>query len=568
MKKLLFFFLIALLSQTSAVYAQRENKWAFGIHAGADFSSGSPVAITTGINGGDPSNLEGIASVCDSSGQLLFYTEGTYVWDKNQNLLPNGSDLINSGFTDPYDNPTAGTAQGALIVPMPDSANKYYIFSLQDYDFTQGATVGKLFYSVLDMNLNGGLGDIVPGRKGIPLDTSGVPLTEKMTAVVGNCCIWLLVCNSTPAFEAYQITAGGINPTPVVSEVGLGLGDPNNFATIGTMCVSPNRLKLAATAVDLSGSDSASLAVYDFDPATGLVSNPVKLILASDTDAIAYGVCFSADNSKIYNTMFLGGMHNSIYQFDLNTDNPATIHDTRLDVGKASESQIKLATNGKVYFFTDTSSSPGFGTAPFMGCFNTPDLAGTASQYIPMAVTLLSGTSSGVGLPNVVPEFRTLSPLTISANGNILGTTNSFENYQWYLNSEILPNETGANLTITQNGVYSVKVSNSYGCTDSTADTISNLAASMLEHAGNGIAIYPNPASNNLTVSVTGNKNEKGTIEIIDALGRIVLTQPYNGTRQEVNVVQLPAGVYQLQYTNSVDLSNKLQARLLIVKNQ
>lgn len=568
MKRSLLLFAVAFVVQLGALHAQRENKWAFGINAGIDFNNPNPAAIHTGITHSDPGNLEGVSSVCDSSGQFLFYTEGSYVWDKNGNLMPNGSDITNNGFTTDADNPTFGTSQGSLIVPMPDSANKYYIFSLASYDQMLGS-IGRLYYSVVDMSLNSGLGDVIPGRKGIPLDTTSIAaegLTEHMTAAIGsNCSIWVLVCSAKPAFKAYEITAAGINTTPVVSNVGIG-GDPSLLASVGTMCVSPDGKKIAASAFDLLMADSATLAVYDFDPATGLVSNPVKLITSTDTDYLAHATCFSPDGSKLYTNIFLGGDHNYIYQFDLSSGNAATMRNSRIPVGTASYGQIKLAPDGKVYFFTDTASSPGFGTATYMGRFDAPNLAGTASQYVAKAIPLQTGTLSAYGLPNVVKEVRTLQPLAINVNGFVLGTTHQYDSYQWYKNGQPIQGATSASYTVTENGVYSVMVSNGI-CQDSVSKAINNVSVPYIVQQNMKLNIYPNPANSHVTVAIDGPGAKEGTIHIIDAIGRIVLTTDYVGNQQQINVERFPAGIYQLQYVGQGDHAYKLQSRLVITKD-
>ncbi len=105
--------------------AQQENNvWAFGYGAGLNFSSGSPVAINTGMN-----SREGSASVSDATGQLLFYTEGYTIWDRNGNPMPNGTGLTPFATTF-LPSPTASTVQGSVIVPFPGNDSLYYIFSM------------------------------------------------------------------------------------------------------------------------------------------------------------------------------------------------------------------------------------------------------------------------------------------------------------------------------------------------------------------------------------------------------------------------------------------------------
>jgi hypothetical protein len=69
----------------SKLFAQNEHqKWFFGRQAGLDFASGSPVAI----NGSLIQTDEGTSSICDGAGNLLFYTDGQTVYNRNHNIMP------------------------------------------------------------------------------------------------------------------------------------------------------------------------------------------------------------------------------------------------------------------------------------------------------------------------------------------------------------------------------------------------------------------------------------------------------------------------------------------------
>src|SRR6185295_10516236 len=87
------------------------------------------------------SQYEGSASIADENGDLLFYTDGLSVWNKNHQIMPNGSGMLG--------NPSS--TQSALIIPVPSSDSLYYIFVCDG---------GTAHYSQLDMTLNGGLGDL------------------------------------------------------------------------------------------------------------------------------------------------------------------------------------------------------------------------------------------------------------------------------------------------------------------------------------------------------------------------------------------------------------------------
>ncbi len=289
-------------------FLKANSQWAFGNGAGLDFNSSPPLSFQSQCRAG-----EGTASVADpQTGKLLFYwvttRTATSLFNANHQQMPDGVMGKNSS-----------TTQGCLIVPMIDSPNKYYVFSLYgptDEPRYPQPFVGTLFYSVVDMTLDNGLGNVVPGKKNILLDTD--TLSESMIAIPGdNCDIWLMVHSyRDPQFKAYHITGAGIDRSPIVSTAGKQIqgGGVNSNVSIrsyhaGGMVVSPDRKKLAITAspselVNLNAPGIAGLLLCQFDPATGLVSNAIQMedyyYKDSNRIQVSYSPAFSPDNNKLY----------------------------------------------------------------------------------------------------------------------------------------------------------------------------------------------------------------------------------------------------------------------------
>ncbi len=353
------------------VYAQKEgNTWVFGNNAGLDFNTGQPISLKTAIV-----THEGAASVSDWDGNLLFYTEGYFIWDRNHNLMPNGTNL--PGFTNQaFESTTKSTTQACVIVPIPDSADKYYIFSLTAFE--EGVMSGRLYYSVMDMRLNGGLGDIVPGRKGIFIDSNN---TEKLTAVQGDRCnIWVLVAGKIREFKAYEITGNGINLNAVISPGDIFAPGYN----AGVIRFSPDRKRLVA-----ANSPFGGLRLYDFDPATGLLTNGFIV-----DDLNYYGATFSPDSKKLY---AISDGPSSLWQYDLALPDAAAISGSKIKIANTSGLlDVKTAPDKKVYLATGTNK---------LGVINQPDVAGVGCQYNDNAVALAHQTNIVYGLPNEIARF-------------------------------------------------------------------------------------------------------------------------------------------------------------------
>lgn len=96
-------------------HAQKENyNWYFGNRAALSFQSGEPVAVS----GSALYSYEGSASISDAAGNLLFYTNGEEVWNRNHARMPNGAGLGGHN----------SASQVAAIVPRPGSSTLYYVF--------------------------------------------------------------------------------------------------------------------------------------------------------------------------------------------------------------------------------------------------------------------------------------------------------------------------------------------------------------------------------------------------------------------------------------------------------
>jgi hypothetical protein len=199
MYKFFLFCLVVLLYTTHAANAQYENVWTFGQRAGIDFNSGNPVAIQSAMTMDGWG--ESAASVCNAEGRLLFYTDGTLVWNKNGEVMPNGRYLCGTRFT----LSTSSTAQGTIIIPKPGAPYKYYVFSLTPYEYFQAgypSMYGSLFYSIVDMKLSNDLGDVTT-EKAVVVDSF---LYEGMTAVRGEQCnFWLIVYDRIAIFSFKRI---------------------------------------------------------------------------------------------------------------------------------------------------------------------------------------------------------------------------------------------------------------------------------------------------------------------------------------------------------------------------
>ncbi len=432
---ILFFIIASCVSP--AIVAQYENVWALGMHAGIDFNYNPPKAITTGI-----ASNEACASIADINGQLLFYTDGTTLWNRQHQPMP-------STIYTPSTYGTTSSSQGTVIIPVPGELARYYVFSIISQE---DVNAGQLYYSIVDIGLDNGLGNIVPGSNGIPLDTRGI-LTEHMTAVAGdNCDIWLITFSrlNDGEFLCFNINTAGINHNPVLSKA-----LPSRFdrfsQRIGYIDVSPDRTKIAIAKGDLQ--------LYTFDPATGALTQPVTLLPRSlgAYTFYTYGTAFSPRGSKLY-TFATGQWGPSLCQFDLSSGDSLIMVNSRVSVSQEDEAwnsfnALKRAPDGKIY--TTSNVDPNQPNTA-LGIIHHPDLPGKACNFEPFSFTLFPGTTFQGGLPNtnsgIFEHYQKNSSFTLICNQDTLKALHS-SGYGYLWQDGI----TGAERPAGAEGIYWVR---------------------------------------------------------------------------------------------------------------
>lgn len=365
MKKIALFIFCAFLS--NYIFSQKEgNIWYFGNNAGVSFNTSPPTALTNG----KLSQREGCSSVCDKNGNLLFYTDGQKVYDRQHNLMSNGSGLLGNN----------SSCQSGVIIPWPDSTSKYFIITVDAIE--NSATYG-VRYSVVDMRLNSGYGDVVSSEKNIVLTK---PQCEKATAVLqcNKRDFWLVTNHSSSdSILAFAITPAGINKKAVRSNTGYSMsGNLNN--NLGYLNPSHDGKKLVSCHFLLD-----MFLLMDFDNQTGKVSN-----VMSFSKPAAYCGEFSPNNKILY----VSGLRSptSIDQFDISSNNQTTIQSSKkliFNYGSGEMGALKLASDGKIYATSETTGYNGY-----IGAISTPDSIGP--YYSPKNI-YLSGKMARLGLPNI-----------------------------------------------------------------------------------------------------------------------------------------------------------------------
>ena len=367
----------SLTVQAQSQGQKHTNIWYFGT-AGLDFNSGKPVPLTNSAMDA----FEGTASIADDQGNLLFYSDGTTVWNKQHQIMANGNGLLGS----------ANSAQSCLIVKNPGRHHIYYIFTTDAVGRSNG-----LRYSVIDMSRNSGLGEVT--EKNIGLYT---PTSEKLTATLhqNKRDIWVVSHEyGSSTYRSYLVTEDGIRTIYSVSNIGNIIpAEAGGISAIGCMKISPDGSKIAVT--NFTGH---SVQLFGFNKSIGTLlplpylSSTINLPVGNSP----YGVEFSPDNSKLYVTIDAG---TKLIQYDLSSNLEATILASRREVAQINlnsgtryvGNSLQLGPDGKIYVAKVTNNH--------IGVINNPNAVGAAINYVDNGVDL-GGRKSQMGLPAFIQSY-------------------------------------------------------------------------------------------------------------------------------------------------------------------
>jgi PKD repeat protein len=615
MKKPILLLILVLNLVSTLIISQNENaKWYFGANAGLDFMTTPPTVLTNGMM----NTSEGCAAMSDAAGNLMFYTDGLTIWDKNHAIMSNGTGLTGN----------SSTTQSAMIIKHPGNPNKYLVFSL-------GVSgTGSLSVSEVDMTLAAGLGSVTV------LNTFlHAPSSEKLTAVqhCNKKDFWVMSHGGNDSvFYAWKVTAAGVNLTPVTNTIGSSY---SGTRWCGNMKFSPNGSKLAVALYGTPG----GFEMFDFNNVTGQLSNHLML----SQEASFYGTEFSPDGSKLYGSRQVAT--NGLYQWDLCAGSNAAILASQFTVTTPGTVWgMQFASDGKIYGarigddslaiihnpnalgaacnlqFNGISVGPktsqfnlpsfitsGFSAPPQPSTYtvsncttvtfsaqatgtvvtNCSAMGTTYRKWIfgdPMkapgdtsSLAVVSHTYSAAGTYTVklinhnnCSQDTTIHIVTIGSLIPTLGisgpssackgdvtklTVSGAHTYIWSRPGVGLTTSPSFTTVANATVVYTVTGTNTLGgCSSTRVYTVTvNECTGMEEISGTQVTFFPNPGNGHFTFEAPAAIH----IRVISQLGSIVLEKELPAGRRQLDLTHLPGGIYYLQSIGE----NRTGTRVLMI---
>jgi hypothetical protein len=346
----------------------------------------------------NPMNFDATAvTMNDSNGNLLFSTNGIYIANREFQQMANGDNINPGEYAEDHAIYGYFLQQGGIAMPAADGTNKYLLMHADlQYPTTQVDWNSKyLYYSLIDMDLEGGLGKVVAKNQVVIDDTLG---TGKLTAVrhANGRDWWMMVHEmGSRKYHRVLITPDGIENIGMAStsfsipEEGVG---QSVFSPDGSIFVRVNAVTF---------DNGQYIEIFFFDRCNGLLTE-VKRIQYGD-EALGMGAAISPNSRFLYVPST-----NYLYIYDLQAANiqasKVTVpYDGFLDEDHGFPTTFflaQLAPDGKIYI----NASSG---VHYLHVIHQPNLPYPDCMVEQHGITL--PTYNAFSMPNF-PNYR-LGPL-------------------------------------------------------------------------------------------------------------------------------------------------------------
>jgi len=404
-------------------WAQNQN-WIFGNGNWIEFKN-NQYSIHNSLS--SINAYEVSSSISDKNGQLVMYSDSRNLFNAKHQLIENGENLRGHF-----------SSTSMALVNQPLNPSIYYVFTVEaNYSRTN-----FLCYSVVDMNLNNGLGKVI--KKNIVLHKSCDEKIAITTACNSNG-YWIVAHIARSAFYmAYKLDQSGLSTNPVISQI------DNSFShniELGYLKFSPNGEFLANAKCH-----QRSIDLNQFDNNNGkITSYGQSQVIDLNYDLSFYGLSFSPNSQLLYASYLDEG---TVYQYDLRKGKnnwqiaPYVVIKTGSRIGA-----IQLTPLQTIWLCGNPGSN-------YLHSIEQPNQVGKNCLLKPNAIKL-NGTNY-IGLPSLIESIQHIhsgSHTVLSKNATVtIKPCSNASHYEWSDGSKL------PSLEVNQSGLYTVKLLNAKYC--------------------------------------------------------------------------------------------------------
>lgn len=432
-----------------SILAQQNNNWYFGGRAALNFNAIAGQPVPTALPNSQMLADEGSAAISDKNGDLLFYTNGVDIYNKQHQVMLNGNNIGGN----------ISACQSSIIVPVPGNDSIYYVFTA---DAIENSFATGYCYSIVNIKRNNGNGEVIVKRSLL-----WASCTERLTAARhrNGTDVWLITNdNNSNVFRSWLISCNGLTTSPVVSAAGLVMNQ-SILTNTGFMKVSPDGRQLCQVHFPLIDPPEVYpnfIQLFDFDNSSGIISNARTF----NPGNALYTNCEYSPNSQLL--YLLRPFENKIDQIESRLPTIAAITASRDSIlSTTSFYGIQLAPDEKIYLIRQGG---------LMSSINNPDIKGAGCNFRLNNIDIAPGAGQ-LGSPNFINDaaidpnngfiYNILDSCAGIVRFNAFSTLSGVLSWSWDFGDGNTSNQQNPVHTFNpSNQAYSVKlrISSSTGC--------------------------------------------------------------------------------------------------------
>ncbi|MFN0033913.1 MAG: PKD domain-containing protein, partial [Saprospiraceae bacterium] len=496
------------------------------------------------------------ASIADKDGNLVAFTDGCRISNRNKDLMLNGDTLnpgkvFNSYCSYPW-NQFYPIIQPCIFLPKPGSDSLYYLFHLRSDDKYRSPM--NLLYSEIDASGDNGNGAVISKNKSLLSDSLYLGPFVTATRHANGRDWWVAV---TRRFHSE------IHVTLVTSDTVryMGMQDVGFTEVDSAYCC--NQTRFAPDGSKFFRNHPWGMLILEFDRCNGTFSKPVYW----DYHIVPHGsggVAISPDNRFLY---LCSGL--TIQQYDLRASDVLSSrevvaeYDGYMSPDPTYFFHAQLGPDGKIYILTTSNNN-------ILHVIHSPTKKGSACKVEQHGLQL---PALGSFFEPNFPNYR-LGPLDGSAC-DTLGLTNlPIAHFRWDVEDTLSPQhieftdlsyyepttwlwdfgdgttsqDTSPVHFFSAPGTYTVCLT---VCNDNACDTVcqavevKTVSTVTLQGEGGQVLLWPNPTGDVLHLQ---SNLEIESLRIFDPTGREVSSQKPSASAGQISVDlrHLPPGLYYL----------------------
>lgn len=188
----------------------------------------------------------------------------------------------------------------------------------------------------------------------------------------------------------------------------------------------------------------------------------------------------------------------------------------------------------------------------------TPTITVAPESRTYYQVTIMDQEKDTIQIKLMVDAYHVPTPV-ISQRGDTLISSESYGN-NWYRNDTLIADAFTDTLVAQLSGDY-YSIVHDYGCYSEKSNVVHLVTGLSDKACDDDFAIYPNPATTQLTVEFFRN-NPPSELSVLDEKGKLIRKIQTSGNHTPFTIADLPAGFYFIQTT----LDGRVITRKLIKK--